>query len=166
MILDRPALDNEAHSRESASDIARRAAEATGAPGRLAFPMTAQLKTAGRRRCWWCNATPTRDNPLTNEHIIAKWFAKVMRGEGKMNHAYRDHGAIEDARHWSSSEPSFKAGVVCRACNNGWMSDLETEAERLLPDFVHAEPRLTVGFDNGPVLARWAAKTALLSSWG
>jgi hypothetical protein len=101
-------------------------------------------------------------NPLTNEHIIAKWLAGPMRGTGRLTHAYREHSATKDARRWSAKEPSFKAGVVCRECNTGWMNDLEIAAGKYLPPFMRAKQGLRVNYVNSPVLARWAAKTALM----
>lgn len=99
---------------------------------------------------------------MTQEHIIAKWVPGVMHGEGVLRHAYREHGAKDDTRSWQALEASFTAGVVCRRCNNGWMSDLEIAAQRYLPPFIRGRKGMRINYKNAPVMARWAAKTVLM----
>jgi hypothetical protein len=114
------------------------------------------------RRCWWCGEGSSPENPITREHIIAKWIAGALTGSGTLNHAYREQGANVDARNWQTREPSFKVAGVCRECNNGWMSRLEIAAKRRLPPFMRGRTGLRINYVNAPVLARWAAKTGLM----
>jgi hypothetical protein len=124
--------------------------------------MATQTNTRTARKCVWCGAGSSPENPITTEHIIAEWFTKALEGSGQLNHAYRDHGAEQDTRAWSSNKPSFAVNATCDGCNSGWMSDLETQASRILPPFIRAKPGLRINYKNAPVLARWAAKTGLM----
>lgn len=124
--------------------------------------MAITVKTQSGRTCIWCSEGSNPENPMTEEHVIAKWVAKAMEGDGKLNHAYRDPGAERDSRSWTASEPSFKVRRVCRRCNNEWMSDLETAAGKYLPPFIQGRRGVRVNYRNAPALARWAAKTGLM----
>ena len=94
--------------------------------------------------------------------MIAEWLVKTLEGSGRLNHAYREPGAETNTRSWSSKKPAFTVNATCEGCNSGWMSDLETEASKMLPPFIRAKPSLRVNYKNAPVLARWAAKTGFM----
>jgi len=124
--------------------------------------MKAEAEPKTQKLCWWCERGSSPENPITQEHVIAKWVAGMMDGSGMLKHAYREHGADEDARSWQSREPSFKVSDVCRECNNGWMSELEGDAKRRLPPFTRGKRGLRINYVNAPVLARWAAKPSMM----
>lgn len=52
--------------------------------------------------------------------------------------------------------------MVCKRCNNEWMSQLEVAAKAMLPPFLRARRGRRLNFRNAPILARWATKTALM----
>jgi hypothetical protein len=58
----------------------------------------------------------------------------------------------------------FKATVrdVCASCNNGWMSALEAAAARVLPTLI-LDGRGEISPSDGPLVAAWVQKTALVS---
>jgi len=114
------------------------------------------------RRCVWCDEGSSPDNPITGEHIIAQWFTDALTGSGQLRHAYREDGADQDTRAWTANKPSFVVNATCESCNSGWMSDLETQASKVLPPFIRRKPGLRINYKNAPVLARWAAKTGLM----
>lgn len=114
------------------------------------------------RRCVWCDEGSSPDNPITAEHIIGQWLTKALTGSGQLKHAYREDGADEDTRAWTANKPSFVVNATCDHCNSGWMSDLETQASKLLPPFIRRKPGLRINYKNAPLLARWAAKTGLM----
>lgn len=60
---------------------------------------------------------------------------------------------------------SFKLRRVCKVCNNGWMSHLENEAKPLILSLM-TRARTIDSLDRGQrhLLARWAAKTAIIES--
>jgi hypothetical protein len=65
------------------------------------------------------------------------------------------------AHEWDSDEPDLRTNAVCLECNNGWLSQLETEASSILKPLLLGEP---AGLD-GPeqrIVATWSYKTVLL----
>ena len=66
---------------------------------------------------------------------------------------------------------SFQARIVCKACNGGWMADLETEVLPVLGPLIQKEQPDGLRADlkslrqHGPLLALWLAKTALTTSY-
>src|SRR5882724_10367570 len=76
--------------------------------------------------CIFCGPTESR---LTNEHVLGRWILRVLAPglEGQIPHERRRGGRTE--RRWSRNtlDPSIK--VVCKRCNEGWLSQLEGEAK-------------------------------------
>lgn len=75
-----------------------------------------------RKGCMFCGAT----NDLTNEHVIPRWLLRELE---KLNaplmarHSFLTVTLSERRQVFNS----LVYGVVCRTCNNGWMSGLEGE---------------------------------------
>jgi hypothetical protein len=59
------------------------------------------------QRCAFCNRTAK----LTGEHVWSDWLNSIFPPS---TYFYR-----------------LKAKIVCRACNNGWMSNLESQHAKL-----------------------------------
>lgn len=60
---------------------------------------------------------------------------------------------------------SFRLKEICEACNNGWMSDLETAAKRLILALIRGALDLAnLSDDERRTLAKWAGKTAIIES--
>lgn len=58
-------------------------------------------------------------------------------------------------------------GGVCRQCNNGWMSELECAAKRILRSLITSRRRLAeLTRAERHVVSRWAAKTAYMLDVG
>src|SRR4051812_5525667 len=79
-------------------------------------------------KCAFCPDTAK----ITGEHIWSEWmralfsatrFRFIQRGE--------DGSVLNE---WPSDEINLKANVVCKPCNEGWMSNLESQ---------HAKPAMT-----------------------
>lgn len=71
------------------------------------------------RECAFCNHT----GKLTREHISSKWMNKLFPGRLAVRRFDHKDGS-ETNLSWNSLE--FKARVVCKTCNEGWMHDIET----------------------------------------
>src|SRR5258708_3740942 len=77
--------------------------------------------------------------------------------------ATRDGGLVEAPRVWDAPELRIKVRRVCSSCNNGWMSDLESEAEPLLSPLIFSPN--TYGLFSATesrTLAFWISKTMLM----
>jgi len=96
------------------------------------------------------------DQPMTREHVFARWLVRQLHG-GRLVPSSASPGGTP-----SSNAPLRIARVtagVCAECNAGWMSTLEVSFRRTL----FARPR--VGMLRAPdriTLSRWFTKTAVL----
>jgi hypothetical protein len=60
---------------------------------------------------------------------------------------------------------SFRLREVCESCNNGWMSQLETDAQPVILDLIRSQRNLsTLNAEERSILAAWAGKTAVIES--
>lgn len=111
------------------------------------------------RPCIFCGSTI---NKSSKEHTIGNWIATLFRN------VYKDQitaGIIspDGTVHWYRA-PLFQQTTrkVCKPCNNGWMSRLETSVQPLLgPMMLNGAPtKLEIQFQK--ILATWAVKTAFM----
>jgi hypothetical protein len=57
----------------------------------------------------------------------------------------------------------WKAKVVCESCNNGWMSDIETQhAKPSMTDLILGKPNTPIGQSRATSIAIFAFKTAVI----
>ncbi len=106
----------------------------------------------------------TERSRKTDEHITPKWLIEhLAMGEMPITGMRWDvpsRTVIEQHRHGFRS---FVSGRVCAGCNNGWMSDLETEAKPILIRLI-ADPRVLPSLSEAErhTVARWTLKTAVV----
>jgi hypothetical protein len=98
---------------------------------------------------------------LSGEHLWSAWMRQLFRAK-KFRFVKRDlEGNIE--RTWSSGEIDIKANVVCKACNEGWMSNLEDRhAKTALTDLIIGDKDLIISHVHARAIARFAFKTAVV----
>ena len=77
-------------------------------------------------------AGQNKPHSRTAEHIFAAWFRRISRY--RMMNMYLGTVSGSDSTQFirRPSLTSLKMKGVCRACNNGWMSALETAAEPVM----------------------------------
>jgi hypothetical protein len=110
------------------------------------------------RECLFCGG-----GPLTREHLIGRWASRFTDDEQRDIFQRSDREGEpprqEDQRQWRTRAYDRQARIVCKTCNNGWMSELERSASELL------DPRSLTGRllsrDEQTLLATWGFKTAL-----
>lgn len=123
--------------------------------------------------CVFCRRTlaspsdPKADASPTEEHVIPDWLLRAYELSTKKMYPARwaaDTGALESRRsHWWAS---LTMRDVCYGCNNGWSSDLEQAAKPLIIPLAAQQTRLdSLDEARQSLVARWAAKTALLCHW-
>src|ERR1017187_3798151 len=79
-----------------------------------------------------CLACGITSSPASREHVFSNWLLREFDPEVSMS-LFRMLGA--GSRKQVRIEvklASFRLKEICEACNNGWMSDLETAAKRLI----------------------------------
>lgn len=107
--------------------------------------------------CVFCGAS----GALTGEHVLPDWLTaiglpmdEVAHGAGWLNLIERPMGVSQPFRRTVKD--------VCGPCNNGWMSDLEAVAKRVLTPLILGESGVIESPDRGAV-ATWFQKTALVA---
>jgi hypothetical protein len=123
-------------------------------------PTNASPSKVGRS-CIFCGG-----RPVTREHILPMWIADLFRdGEGAFVGSVQithEGQAAPPRRHESRTDILSPIRLVCACCNNGWMSDLEESARPLLEPMINDHSAVHLSEDEQGVIARWAAKTAIL----
>jgi len=109
---------------------------------------------APQRDCLFCGTS----GPLTDEHVYGKWLRKLgYTGEGVREIVPGD-GSERIIQRGGPFSKTLK--IVCRPCNNEWMSGMETAAEPLLTAMFNAcGSSLRLDETARLTLARWAFKT-------
>lgn len=101
------------------------------------------------------------------EHIIAKWLIERMEA--------KDYPVVVALRRQDSLTTraphtlnTYATKSICKECNNGWMSELETWFQQNMGTLVEPEwsplanDRLRLALKEKHLLAKWALKTAVM----
>src|SRR5215471_18081397 len=80
--------------------------------------------------CIFCG--PTADK-ITREDIWPKWISKhhQRHGVGAQGYKARRRRLDEGLREFDTKEIDLKVRVVCKKCNNNWLSSLEDDVKPL-----------------------------------
>ncbi len=124
-----------------------------------------------RGQCVFCGAFFTGGlSSGTREHIFSDWLADILpkthtshtQAITKINHQNdQAFDVISNFIPHNGDELSRKLKIVCKNCNNGWMSRLETEVRGALTDLIKVN-HITLTPNIQKVLATWiAVKTAV-----
>ena len=114
---------------------------------------------ATQRKCIFCGNTD-----LSKEHIFAQWLLKelgIMDNTVKMTHV-GFVGEISNRQHPFSK---LVNGLVCKRCNNGWMSDLEGQCQQHIINLMNMDNvEEAIRFLNNyhDVLSKWAFKNVIM----
>jgi hypothetical protein len=83
-------------------------------------------------KCIFCS----REAKLTGEHIWSAWIGRLLAPHTSgFNFSYYDTQTGE-RREWSQPTMDQKTKLVCKPCNEGWMSKVEDNASRTLSGIV------------------------------
>lgn len=142
--------------------------------------MAAKGRETTPRQCPFCG----QRNANSKEHVWAQWlraypaFEALLEAEGEAGRRFlRNERALRldpEGRYQDDVVASQHVGEllpfvtvpVCSTCNNGWMSNLETQAQSILHPLISGQPAV-VSPDQQAQLAGWAAKCfyAYTSTW-
>lgn len=105
--------------------------------------------------CAFCGSTA----PLTREHVLGQWVGKIGLDASPVRHVA---GPLNRLGREMGTRPPYQQTVksFCAACNNGWMSKLESTAQRVLTPLILGEAG-TIAVEDQGMIAMWAQKTAL-----
>jgi hypothetical protein len=107
--------------------------------------------------CAFCPSTAN----LTGEHIWPAWLSKLLPKTRYKNE--RIDGEAKTT--WTTTRLDQTANVVCKTCNETWMSDLEQKAKSLLTDVIVNGKQTTFGVEGMMFLAAYAFKNAVIANY-
>lgn len=107
------------------------------------------------RVCAFCGASG-----VTREHVWPKWLRKLTKNSGG-RYRFGLSGVPSTLRDFEAPSFSHTIRRVCRTCNTGWMSELETATEILMTSMFAGECPVLGGAEQD-TLSRWMYKTALV----
>lgn len=114
------------------------------------------------RQCAFCGSTKR----IEAEHVWPHWAAELFADEGTFAY-YRQFVGVgyepEAPSAWSQKPFELKVRAVCKSCNNGWMSDLETAAKDMLFGSAFSGHGRVLSRGGQRTLAGWALKTAMMA---
>jgi hypothetical protein len=95
----------------------------------------------------------------TKEDVWPLWLLRMIGADkpGEMNG--ERGGAV--LRSWRLAGSGIRVGFVCRGCNNGWMSELESRAKPVIEPLLNDAPYVLAA-DHQLTLAVWAVKSAMV----
>ncbi len=105
------------------------------------------------RACVFCGSTD-----LSGEHVMPKWLSTI--GFDLRPRLYEVGPLNRIPKRWTSTPFTMTVKVVCKACNSGWMAQLEEMAKDVLTPLVVGAP-MRLDADHQTVIASWSHKTAL-----
>lgn len=100
---------------------------------------------------------------LSAEHFVADWVLRAFHRSRDTSNAIGGRFVGASELRIESGKPVSTAAVVCRHCNNTWMSQLDEAASRILKPVVRGEQdTLELGSADQSVIAAWAFKSVLV----
>ncbi len=118
------------------------------------------------KKCPFCNGSLSRNS--SNEHIIPKWLMGFLNISDEMvtptHQSSKDGRIVSKRRHLLTN---LVSGGICANCNNGWMSDLETENMATLKALIKGSLKTSSLVPSQKwSIARWIFKTAMMLNYG
>jgi hypothetical protein len=120
-----------------------------------------------RKTCIFCGG-----GNLSKEHVWPAWARKIfIEGPNPAHHEFHNTFAnkgsfVKEAKLQTREGSTFtkKIRVVCRTCNNDWMSRLETAAKPILIRLITGQPTV-LDTDQQTLLAQWIALKVMITEW-
>src|SRR5438128_2367678 len=120
-----------------------------------------------RRNCVFCGAAG-----VSEEHIFPRWLRHALpplekfRGQERSRTYWpgqaQEKQLLIAKREFQEPFTENRVRRVCRACNHGWMNELEMTIRPMLTTMIHGDPvQMTPA--NCANLALWATKTVMLA---
>jgi hypothetical protein len=123
----------------------------------------AQKAPSSARTCIFCGG-----NKLSKEHFWSKWIDPLISSQ--FSFRYEANGVqigrgkvIRTGYTERTGKPTSKRlRVVCKQCNNGWMSALEANAKRVLTPLILGK-RTTLTASDQRSIATWVSLKSIIS---
>lgn len=105
-------------------------------------------------KCIFC---PNRAS--SKEDMFPKWILARVKTREKMTHT------LEGRPRYETDDQRVLVKCVCKTCNNGWMSRLESKSIPTIGNLLD-DISLTLDTDQQKTMALWAAKTTMVADAG
>ena len=105
------------------------------------------------RRCFFCSGAAD-----SLEDAWPRWLTGQFRAT-QPSEAHFERGGRD--RSWQVLQPELTVRCVCRSCNNGWMSQLESHAKPFLQPLLMGED-CSLDTSVQAIVALWCMKTAMV----
>jgi hypothetical protein len=106
----------------------------------------------GQRNCIFCGGVAN-----SHEHLLPEWLQTILPSDERVVHT-RDIDGVQ-ASPWEKKPFTERTKVVCRKCNHGWLSRLESETKPLLTPVITRRGPCQFDLGSQWIVARWAVKT-------
>jgi hypothetical protein len=123
----------------------------------------------GRRQCIFCERQPPAIK-ISKEHVFADWLRDIFPRDSSTTHTL---GIIDWKRGLNQPVISRKQGqghsgskkvkVVCKECNETWLSNSVEEMAKPILMLLMANRTVNLGNEMQKTLATWATKTVMTS---
>jgi hypothetical protein len=115
-----------------------------------------------KRKCIFCS----EEGDLSREHIFPQWLLREFNiSKSKLLMVHNNFGVNVSERKLTFN--NFVNGLVCKTCNNGWMSQLEDKVKETLNSLMNFELRsVDLLKEKHKDIAKWAIKTAMVLNYG
>lgn len=112
-----------------------------------------------RKKCAFCGNDAAK---ISGEHIWSAWIGRLL-GARKYTWKFTDPETGQ-VKLWKGLLDT-KANVVCKPCNEGWMSQLECEAKRELSDIIVGAKEVALSPRGVVTLAAFTFKNAIVANY-
>jgi hypothetical protein len=110
------------------------------------------------KKCAFC----LRTGKLSGEHIWSDWICELFPPlEIKVK---KWSAGEKEVKEWESISLDHKASVVCKSCNEGWMSDLEgNHAKPAMKEAILSDAPITLSTEKLVAISMFAFKTIVVA---
>jgi hypothetical protein len=106
------------------------------------------------RKCLFCS-----NNANSLEDAWPHWMTNQFKAS-QLSEAQLERRGIKH-KPWRVHQPELKVRYVCQPCNNGWMSQLESQAKHFLQPLLIGE-HCSLDISGKTTVALWSLKTSMV----
>jgi hypothetical protein len=114
--------------------------------------------------CIFCRLPFSRDRRRSDEHVWPRWMHGQLPEKPGAQRLFDAAELVADHPYGRVLHKHFKPRVVCRPCNTGWMSRLETATKPILRPLMLGEAT-HLDRESQTILSAWASLKAMVAEF-